>query len=854
MFKRPQLRAVTIVLIGIIVGVLVNLATSAFDVSRWRWWLVAVVVLVGTLWAAIEFWAARSTSASSATTSPPHWLLPSIEEPVERPALTGALSGLLVDDGIPVVGVTTALYGAGGFGKTTLVVQVCSLEDVRAKFIGGLLWATIGMDRKGAELAAIVNDLSAQIAGERPQFSDPEQAGRHLGQLLDALPPNLLVIDDIWTADQLRPFMFAGTNTTRLVTTRNPASLPSNAKTVRVDEMQGAESQELISRGLPALPARTVAQVLRLTGNWPLLLAMVNRAIHGYVKDGVGPADATLLLAEQLAVEGPAFLDVRIEASRDRAVRLTVAASLRLLPEPHGGKFHELGIFAEDADIPLATLGLLWRMTDTQTRRLCEDLAGLSLVKAYQRGPATLQLHDVIRDHLRHELDDRLPAVNAELLDAVRSLLPSAGDEWWRLPSDAIYLWRHLSFHLAEANEYAKLKALICDLRWAEEKIRRFGLAAYESDLVRVADPTVDVLRRALARKGHLLGPIQPAHSHADLLISRLGEIPELRGLVAAYSSTLPTDVARLTNRWSIPPVDPALLRVLADHSDSVTGCAIAPDGRWLATTSADHNTRVWDASSEHDRGAGYAQNRSVTSCEIAPDAGWLVAVGAENIGCIWDVDAPVERVLLRGHTDIVTGCAIAPDGRWLATTSADRTVRIWDTSTWEERVLLPGHSDIVTGCAIAPDGRWLATTSADRTVRIWDTSTWAEQALLPGHSDTVTGCAIAPDGRWLATTSADRTVRIWDTDTWEERVLLRGHSDIVTGCAIAPDGRWLATTGGDIALRIWETATWRPAAAMRTNGRPNDVCWFPDSTAVCVGVVGGIYQFTFTPARQLID
>ena len=84
--------------------------------------------------------------------------------------------------------------------------------------------------------------------------------------------------------------------------------------------------------------------------------------------------------------------------------------------------------------------------------------------------------------------------------------------------------------------------------------------------------------------------------------------------------------------------------------------------------------------------------------------------------------------------------------------------------------------------------------------------------------------------------------------------MLLRSHSDIVTGCAIAPDGRWLATTGGDIALRIWETATWRPAAAMRTNGRPNDVCWFPDSTAVCVGVVGGIYQFTFTPARQLID
>uniref|UniRef100_UPI000A63EB68 hypothetical protein n=1 Tax=Nocardia amamiensis TaxID=404578 RepID=UPI000A63EB68 len=60
-------------------------------------------------------------------------------------------------------------------------------------------------------------------------------------------------------------------------------------------------------------------------------------------------------------------------------------------------------------------------------------------------------------------------------------------------------------------------------------------------------------------------------------------------------------------------------------------------------------------------------------------------------------------------------------------------------------------------------------------------------------------------------------------------------------------DGAWLATVGGDVALRVWEVTTWLLTASMRTNGRLNSVFWFPDSKAVCVGGVGGIYQFNFT-------
>jgi WD40 repeat protein len=1047
----PKTRAVVIVFAGIVVEILGNLAFNGFDPGYWRW------LLIGAILAACLTLLALSIRSMPATTTAHHehrdWMLPSTEELIDRPGLRETVSSLLTSGDVTFVGLT-ALYGAGGFGKTTLTVLVCSQDMVRSSFPGGLLWATIGQERQASDLAAIANDLSEQLSGERPHFSDLEQAGRHLGNLLDARERNLLVIDDVWSADQLRPFMFGGKKTTRLVTTRNPEVLPRTAKAVCVDEMDGGESRELLNRGLSKeLSANISDRLQRLAGNWPLLISMINGALLSYEREGVALLQAAEQLGDQLEAEGPTFLDLHTQTSRDRAVELTVLASLRLLREEDRIRYLQLAIFAEDTDIPLAMLSLLWDLTAYDTRHLCENLAALSLVKSYRRG-SSLQLHDVIRDHLRIQLGDQIAVVNISFLERAKSLLTHPNEGWWRLSSQADYLWHNLCYHLFEAGCQSDLLALISDLRWGGEKIRMFGLAEYESDLARVDDPNIGLLRRALARKGHLLGPIMPSHSHADLLISRLSEVPELRAMAEAYAATLPRNVARLVNRWPIPPVDPALLRVLtahtstvtdctispdgswlvttgadqnvhvwstatwaeqallrghqgsvihcdfspdgsmlatasndyitrvwmtrgwtevaslqgnaavfgpnsgwlalsdpegcvsildtgtwrelallrghtddvtgcafspdgewlattsADrtvrlwdtgtwrelallrgHTDDVTGCAFSPDGEWLATTSADHNIRIWDSSTEYERGSTFSQNRSVTACAIDSKSRWILAVGNDHLVCVWNVESPPqERASLSGHEEAITDCAIAPDDSWFVTTSADRSVRIWDSNTWTQRLTLRGHVGSVTGCAVTPDGQvlattdqegitriwdterwrlrkvlhghlgsvtgcafsqdgaWLSTTGADRSARVWDTARWVQHVVLKGHFDVVTACTFSPDGAWLATTAADRSVHLWDTRIWRQRAELKTHEDVVTDCAFSPDGRWLATTCADTTLRIWESTSWQLAAAMRTNGRPDSVFWFPDGKAVCVGVVGGMYQFTFLP------
>jgi hypothetical protein len=82
-------------------------------------------------------------------------------------------------------------------------------------------------------------------------------------------------------------------------------------------------------------------------------------------------------------------------------------------------------VLAEDTDLPLDVLGLLWGLDTGGTRRLCEQLADLSLVQQYRPDRATIRLHDVIRAYHRHQLGTTgVAAANDRLLTAAGTLLP----------------------------------------------------------------------------------------------------------------------------------------------------------------------------------------------------------------------------------------------------------------------------------------------------------------------------------------------------------------------------------------------------------------------------------------------
>ena len=597
-------------------------------------------------------------------------LVPAVPGWVDRGELAEVVSALTAA-GSGAVALTTGLVGAGGFGKTTLAAKACQDRKVRRLFRGGIVWITVGRDTDGPGLAARISEVIATADGDSgPAFTSPEQAGQALARALSGRGRTLLVVDDVWTAAQLQPFLAAGEPGRLLVTTRRPAVLDDVAdpRQIKVDAMPDAVARRLLTRGLPVMAAGLERDLLDLTGRWPLLLNLVNHRLAGDVDRGARIDVAAAAAAGRLRERGPAALDITDSGQRQTAVAATVGYSLDALDSGDRDRFFELGIFAEDAEIPLSAVALLWQgtagLSAAAAESLCERLDGLSLLTLAWAGEVRVMvLHDVIRDFALSRLGPAGQAgAHAALISAARPLtgpgaapgaLPRNGEgggtAWWRLPETpgCGYLWEYLTYHLQAAGLGAELDEVCGDLRFLAVRLRRSGPAAVEADLARSGSPTAGRLRRVVAQNAHLLGPAEPPAAVITTFTSRLGGIPELASQLPALRSGL-----RAWTAWpSWPPPDlpsDALIRVLTGHDGWVYAVAIAPDGTWLATGGDDGTVRTWAADG-------------------------------------------TPRATLTGHDGRVYAVAIAPDGTWLATGGGDGTVRIW-AADGTPRATLTGH------------------------------------------------------------------------------------------------------------------------------------------------------------------
>jgi WD40 repeat protein len=769
------------------------------------------------------------------------------------------------------VGITTAVYGAGGFGKTTVAKMVRADRRVLRRFGSRVYWVTLGRDAGREVLAGLVNGLIAQLEpGRAVTFTTAQQASDHLAAVLSGGPRRLLVLDDVWSEEQLAAFPVAG-RCARLVTTRIPSLATGTGVPVRVDQMSDEQARALLLAGLPELPPGVARALVDETGRWPLLLRLVNKILADQEKlqPDITPVAEDLLdrlrlggklQVDQLTGAASQQLDVNDPDQRRKAVRATIQASTSLLSAGEHDRFAELAVFAEDETIPVTLITELWRVTggldEITTRALCVRLADLALLTLIPGDGAAVTMHDVIREFLRQELGDTsLTRLHSVLLDTVADGLQAAPaaesgssgggtvTSWWTLPGSARYLWEHLIEHMLAAGWPGQAGQLASDLRWVGARLQRSGPAGPYADLVLIGTRRAERLGRVLGQAAHLLAPTEPEHSLIDILYSRVAHAPGWNDQVQDLTATL--KLPALTNRWPLPdlPHD-ALLRTITGHSDGVTAVAIAPDGTWLATASSDQTVRIWDFATGQQRATLTGHSGGVTAVAIAPDGTWLATASSDQTVRIWNPATRRHRILRTDHTTRVRAVAIAPDGTWLATGSRGWTLQTYDVVTGKQRAILAGFTDGVTAVAIAPDGTWLATAGSGQTVRIWNPATRQQRDIRTNHSGAMTAVAISPDGDWLATASEDKTVRIWDWTAGHRRATLTGHTDTVTAVAISPDCTWLATASLDRTMRIWDSASGQTEAALGERIHPmSTVAFAPDGTWLATASEGETVQ-----------
>ncbi len=348
---------------------------------------------------------------------------------------------------------------------------------------------------------------------------------------------------------------------------------------------------------------------------------------------------------------------------------------------------------------------------------------------------------------------------------------------------------------------------------------------------------------------------------------------PELAALLGVQAvRTSPTPQAMFALRRSLDAS--ALQATLLGHKGGVSDTAFSPDGKLLATSSAeDASVRIWDVATHRlvrRLGVGQANGvaftpdgttlavgryqdatalidtrdwrvrRTLGPAELVDFVSYgahgrdLVIGGGVSVGLY---DSRTARAIRRWTVPDLQRAALSPDGRLLAA-AATHELLVFDARTGRRVLRLPGAALDV---AFFPDGR-LAYGAADLTVHVVDPRTGRQGRVLGAHARApIDAVVVSPDGRTVAVGSSDGSARLFDAATGRLERRLAGHRCCVAGVAFSPDGRLLATTSRDHTVKLWSTRTNVLQQARVGRGPVDDLSFARDGWLASASAGGGV-------------
>ena len=120
------------------------------------------------------------------------------------------------------------------------------------------------------------------------------------------------------------------------------------------------------------------------------------------------------------------------------------------------------------------------------------------------------------------------------------------------------------------------------------------------------------------------------------------------------------------------------LLETLVGHRVRLTSASFSPDGRYVVTTSFDHDARVWDARNGRLLSTLTGPFAVVNDAAFSADGRWVVTAGPAAAG-VWDPHTGRPLLFVNGHDRPLTAIALSPDGWKIAAGGAEGTVKTYD-------------------------------------------------------------------------------------------------------------------------------------------------------------------------------
>lgn len=705
---------------------------------------------------------------------------------------------------------TVVLSGAGGFGKSTLAVDIVNDAEIQDACYDGILWAQLsevlvklasGRNGQEALRAAIkerIETLIRDLTGAREVLDDLDRAKKRLAELL-AHKRVLLVIDDTWDRSHAEHFIEAAPTAAKLVTSRRRDILGDTL--VDSEILSDREALDLISLQLQLAPSAVVLPLLtalakQRAGKWPLLLRLINRQLRLATTSRPGRPAQTLskAVADLIARFDREGLDGLDEKSRERAVRLSVGVSFEMLLEEdrerkypdgfHEARYRDLASFQE-AEVPIATIARLWAHLGVlkaksapfdgrvaakrgmqerswrdaavaESAAVLERLYTFALLQAINSTDGTVRLHDVMRTYLSEVQSDTRAAFHRQFVLAYDAESVEAAPDLDDRERTYFYTW--YPTHLAEAREREALDALLLDPGWMKRKLSNINSPlSLVSDYERHGRGQMQGLIGHTLRLTTAILARDPAQLFPQLFGRLLSCADRDAPAFLQQIRQLITPPALLPVHGSLTPPGSEVVRIEA-HQSPVTGLFLREDKR-LVSASVDGSIRAWDTNLGAEVQTLYSGPVGFLKMLNLPN-GQIALAGADNKIHLFD-NGDLETINdAGGHEDTITEMMYLHDGS-LITGSHDGKVLLWDIAAKRVQATWEANGFVVKGLALL-DSDTIVVGAGAHNVSLLNLDSFEETGSMNVVSGPINQIIVAPERRIIL--ACDGGLEIWDS------------------------------------------------------------------------------------------
>jgi len=282
---------------------------------------------------------------------------------------------------------------------------------------------------------------------------------------------------------------------------------------------------------------------------------------------------------------------------------------------------------------------------------------------------------------------------------------------------------------------------------------------------------------------------------------------PDSRLMAASYGNSSESEVYI----WDLDLQE--LILVLSGHEGIIWDIAFSPDGKELASSSADGTVRIW-RTADGEQLQVLQHPSDISSVAFSPDGSILAAGGVREwpVAAVWlyDTDSWALVDELEAAWNI-PGIVFYPERGYIVGGGISRNVSVWSDTSGEELFLLY-HPGQLSALDRDRDGEVLITApcvESEDSVCVrselwaWDMGTGRIAYQAEAYSSDINDMDVSPLGDLLVTVGRSRFIRFHRVEDLYMFAYFDSFKGSLHAAAFSPDATYLAV-GGNEVVQVW--------------------------------------------------